>query len=57
MLMAHSSAGAFNFKSSAPESGRIHTQDGEIVHKMEAIVICLKIAERTDILISRPPQV
>lgn len=57
MIMAHSSAGVFNFKPSAPESERIRTQDGEIVHKMEAIVICPKIAERTDILISFPPQV
>lgn len=54
-LMAHSSAGALNLKT--PESGRIHAQGGGIVHKMEAIVICLKIAARTDILISFPPQV
>lgn len=55
--MAHSSIGVFNFKPSLPETGRINAQDGVIVRKMEAIVICLKIAEQTDILISFLPQV
>lgn len=55
--MALSSTGAFNFKPWLPETGRINAQDGVIVHKMEAIVICQKIAERTDILISFLPQV
>lgn len=55
--MAHSSTGAFNFKPSPPQTVRTNAQDGVIVHEMEAIVICLKIAERSDILISFLPQV